>query len=475
MKQKSPFTMSIRKYRSIILCLCVFMFYSATTFAQVNIRGTVTDNNSEPLIGVNVIVKESRQGTITNVDGEFNLTVPNLNAELEFTYVGFQPQTVALNGKSLIKVVMAEDAELLEEIVVVGYGTQKKVSVTGSVAQISSRDITNAPAGNISSLLAGKLPGLTAKQSTGQPGADGSAIRVRGISTLGDGSATIIVDGVQRGFANIDPNDIDKISILKDASSAAVYGVQGAGGVILVTTKRGLIQRPKITYSGKISYNQNTQFPKFLNGPDYIRWYNRALEMDGIEPIFTQELYNKSLNGDPEGKVSDTNWFNEIMKPGAYSSNHNINVSGGNERTKYFLSMGYLSQDGIIDNFDYKRYNVRSNIDVNLNHGFRLELDLAARQEKRNAGFFSTGNQEWNNPITLASKIFPFLPTSYDGLPTVGHFSKAITFNPVVYNNTIIAKTLIKRIAGLTSNNKGISNCRATFPHPSYGPGIYYG
>jgi TonB-dependent outer membrane receptor, SusC/RagA subfamily, signature region len=284
------------------LSFCALIIYSATAYAQVNVSGTVTDQNNESLIGVNVIVKDTRQGTVTNVDGEFSLTVPNANAVLEFSYVGFRTQEISLNGRTYIQVMMSEDTELLDEVVVVGYGTQKRVSVTGSVAQIDSREILQAPSGDISSLLAGKLPGLTAKQNTGQPGSDGSSIRIRGISTLGNGSPTFIVDGVQRGFASIDPNDIDKISILKDASSAAVYGVQGAGGVILVTTKRGVSQRPKITYTGKVSYNQNTNFPKFLNGPDFIKYYNKALEMDGKDPVFTEDLYNKALNGDPEGK-----------------------------------------------------------------------------------------------------------------------------------------------------------------------------
>lgn len=415
--------------------LLLFLFTSLATFAQVNVRGNVTDSSGETLIGVNVVVKDSRQGTVTDIDGNFSLSVPTANSTLVFTYVGFTQLEVPLNGRNQLNVVMEQDSELLDEVIVVGYGTQRKVSVTGSVAQIDSRELLQAPSGNITSLLAGKLPGLSAQQSSGQPGSDGATLRVRGLSTMGEAAATLIVDGVQRNFAQLDPNDIETISILKDASSAAVYGVQGAGGVILVTTKRGTIQKPKISYTGKVSYNQNTNFPKFLDGPDFIRYYNQALVMDGLDPIFSEELYNKSLNGDPEGKIGNTNWFNEIMKPGSYSNHHNISVNGGTESMRYFLSAGYLSQDGIIDNFDFQRYNVRSNIDANLNQGFRLELDLAARQERRHSGYFGVSNQAYNNPISLASRIFPFLPTEYDGLPTVGHFTRTNTFNPVVFNN----------------------------------------
>lgn len=437
MKKGRDFSSRERKQKWLLFALSFFalMIYSVSMYAQVNITGVVNDSNSEPLIGVNVILKGTRQGTVTNIDGEFTLTVPNTNEIIEFSYVGFQTQEIPLNGQTYLKVTMTEDTELLDEVIVVGYGTQKKVSVTGSVAQIDSRELLKAPSGNITTLLAGRLPGLSAQQSSGQPGADGAAIRVRGLSTMGEAAATLIVDGVQRNFAQLDPNDIATISILKDASSSAVYGVQGAGGVILVTTKRGTIQKPKISYTGKVSYNQNTNFPKFLDGPDFIRYYNQALVMDGLEPMFSEELYNKSLYGDPEGKIGNTDWFNEIMKPGSYSNHHNINVNGGTESMKYFVSAGYLSQDGIIDNFDFQRFNVRSNVDANLNMGFRLELDLAARQERRDRGYFSVGSQEWNNPIMLASRIFPFLPTEYNGLPTVGHFIRENTFNPVVYNN----------------------------------------
>lgn len=419
--------------RFLIVSICFLM--TMNTYAQVSVRGKVVDSSGESLIGVNVIVKESNLGTVTNEEGCFEVMVPSLNSTLIFTYVGFIKVEEPLKQRTNLDIVMHQDVELLDEVIVVGYGTQKKVSVTGSVAQIGTKEISQAPSGNISSVLAGKLPGLTAKQSSGVPGGDGSTIRIRGISTTGDGSAMLIVDGVQRNYANLDPNDIDKISILKDAASAAVYGVQGAGGVILVTTKRGQNQRPMITYSGKVSYNQNTKFPKYLDGPDFIKWYNKALEMDGNDPVFTHEIYEKSLYGDPEGKIGNTDWFKEIMKPGSYSTHHNINVNGGSDRVKYFLSIGYFNQDGIVDNFDFTRYNARSNMDVNLNHGFKLELDFAARQEKRDRGYFSVSNQAWNNPIMLASRVFPFLPTSYEGIPTTGAFNKVITSNPVVYNN----------------------------------------
>jgi len=416
------------------LFLSLFFFTTFISYAQINVRGKVTDTKGEPLIGVNVTVKGTNQGTVTDNEGMFSLQVPNENSVLEFSYVGFKTMEIPLNGQTSLNVTMNEDIEMLEEVVVVGYGTQKKIHVTGSVSQISAEDILKAPSGNITHTLVGKLPGLVATQKSGQPGSDNANLLIRGVSTLGDASPMIIVDGVQRGFAYLDPNEIESISILKDASSAAVYGMQGAGGVILVTTKRGTIQKPKITYTGKISYNQNTNYPKFLNGPDFIMWYNKALEMDGQYPLFSQEIYNKVLNGDPEGKYANTDWFDELMKDGAFSSHHNVSINGGNESAKYFISLGYLNQDGILDKFGFTKYNLRSNVDVNLQNGFKLSIDLGARQESRKGGYYSVANQAWNNPISLAQRMLPIVPTEYEGLPVAANI-EAYKYNPIAYNN----------------------------------------
>ncbi len=309
--------------------------------------------------------------------------------------------------------------------------------VTGSLAQVEAKDIISAPSGNLTNALVGKLPGgLVATQKSGQPGSDGSRLLIRGVSTLGDAAPMIIVDDVQRSFTNLDPNEIESITILKDASAAAVYGMQGAGGVILVKTKRGSLQKPQITYTGKVSYNQNTNYPKFLNGPDFIKYYNKAREMDGLEPLFSEEVYNKVLNGDPEGKYANTNWFDELMKDGASSTHHNISVNGGNETAKYFISLGYFDQGGIVDKFAFKRYNLRSNIDVNLNNNFKLGLDLGARQEDRKSGYYSVSNQSWNNPpINLAQRMMPITPTEYGGLPVAANIDESAKFNPMAFNS----------------------------------------
>ena len=314
----------------------LFLLCSIEASAQTTVRGVVTDANGEYLIGVQVQEKGAKQGVSTDANGKFNIAVSNRNAVLTFRYVGYKNHSVALNGKTNVNVMLEEDAKALDEVVVVGYGSQKKQHVTGSVAQLNADEILKAPSGNVSGMLVGRMPGLVAQQKSGQPGADGSNLLIRGVSTLGTAAPMVIVDDVQRSFNNLDPNEIESITILKDASSAAVYGMQAAGGVILVKTKRGSMQRPRITYSGKLLYSQNTNYPKFLNGPDFIKWFNKALEMDGKEPLFTEEVYNKVLNGDPEGKYANTDWFSELMKNGATTTHHNISVNGGNETAKYF-------------------------------------------------------------------------------------------------------------------------------------------
>lgn len=247
MKKKQFFFYKERRNSMLfVFSICFFLISSVNIFAQVQVSGVVQDAKGESLIGVNVLIKDTRQGTITDVDGKFILSVPSTNEVLEFSYVGFKPLNVSLNGRTSLNITMHEDSEMLDEVVVVGYGTQKKMSVTGSIAQISAEDISKAPSGNISASLAGRLPGLVATQQSGHPGS-GATLLIRGKSTTGDSAPMLIVDDVQRSFSSLDPNEIESITILKDATAAAIYGMQGAAGVILVTTKRGRQQKPLIT------------------------------------------------------------------------------------------------------------------------------------------------------------------------------------------------------------------------------------
>lgn len=429
---KVNFRLSIcRMALSMILLICS----SATVLAQELVNGVVQTRDGEPLIGVviKVVGDKDAQPALSDIDGKFSINVPNLNAKIATSYIGYESTVLSLNGRKSVIITMAENAKLLDEVVVVGYGVQKKQTVTGAIAQVNADELMKAPIGNITASLAGKLPGLVTTQKSGQPGENNATMKVRGVSTLGNSAPIMIVDDVERPFTNIDPNEIESITILKDATAAAVYGMRAAAGVILVKTKRGSNSKPKVTYSGKVAYNQNTNYPKFLNGPDFITWYNKARVMDGLDPMFSENVYDKALNGDPDGKIANTDWFGELMHDGAYSTQHNISVNGGNDQAKYFLSMGYLNENGIIDKIGFERFNFRSNIDVNLDHGISIGLDLSGQKNKNKSGYWNLGNQSWNNPLGLAQRMLPFVPTTYNGLPTAANI-ESVKYNPIAYN-----------------------------------------
>ncbi len=407
MKRERILSKIERKCLLFILSFCVFMIYSATMYAQVNIRGTVKDSNNEPLIGVNVIVKSTQQGTITNTNGEFSLSAPNTNAVLEFSYVGFQTLELSLNGRTNVEVVMSEDTKLLDELVVVGYGVQKKVSITGAVSQIRGEELLKAPITNVTNLLAGRISGVAALQQSGQPGSDASSILVRGAE------AKYVVDGVARDFSQIDPNDIATISVLKDASAAAVYGLD-ASSVIIITTKRGAALPSKINFTASYGITTNTEMLELLDGPQFAYWWNKAREMDGNSPVFSQEHVRKMLAG--EGGWGNTNWYKETFGTGT-NANYNVNASGGTDNLKYFVSLGYFDQKGNVKNFDYDRISLRSNIDATIVQNLTLNFDISGRIENRLRSTWSSDPTVGGNIAQQAVRALPFTPMEWDGLP----------------------------------------------------------
>jgi len=368
--------------KSMLAILCWLM--SVTMFSQtISVRGKITNKQGEPLIGVTVIIKGTTRGTISDSNGNYMLTDVPSNATLDFSYVGMKSQEIPVGGRTIINVVMEEDVQALEELIVIGYGVQEKAHVTGSVAQIDSKELMVAPMPNVSNMLAGKLPGLIVRQRTATPGADQSELLIRGYGTYNDSSPLFLVDGVPRDPNTVDPADIESITILKDAASAAVYGLKAAHGVILVKTKRGAIdKKPQITYSGSQTFSKNTRFPKFLNGPDYARWHNKARELDGNEGYFSEEDIEKITYGDPDGIFGNTNWIDAVFKDHGSTQQHNLSVIGGSQNTQFFFSGGFMDQEGIIPNSGCEKYNVRSNIDVQINNEFKASLDLRGLYRK---------------------------------------------------------------------------------------------
>lgn len=337
-----------------------------------SISGKVLDDKGEPLIGVTVQEKGTTNGTVTDIEGNFSFKTSGSNPQIVVSYVGFNSQV--LRGANNMHIIMQPTQKMLDELVVVGYGVQRRASVTGSVESVEAKDLVTTKSANVTNALAGKLPGLRAIQRSGAPGDDAASVDIRGY-----GSALVIVDGVQRSFSELDPNDIESISILKDAS-AAVYGFKGANGVILVKTKSGQQGKAKITYTGYYGIQKITRYPELDNAYQYATLYNEAQQNIGVTAPYSNEQLESYRNGS-----QGTNWYEATIRKSAPMTYHNVNVSGGTDKVKYYFSFGLLGQSGIFKSKDYsyKRYNVRSNISAEIVKGFTVSLQLSGRYDKR--------------------------------------------------------------------------------------------
>lgn len=442
----------------------LFALISVGANAQVKVEGSVFDEMDNPLIGVSVFTENRRAGTVTDVDGHFSITVPNTKVALTFSYVGYTTQKVSLKGRKLLKVVLKEDSELLDEVVVVGYGTQKKGSVTGAIAQVSNKELKKAPSGTLSNMLAGRLPGLITKQSGGQPGQDGSNLYIRG-DGAGDGSVLIVVDGViQDYFPDFSPDEVESVTILKDATAAAVYGVRAAAGVILVTTKRGSLQKPTVTLNSSVTLSQNTSFPKFLNGPDYAYWYNKAQLLDGVAEEnlrFSPEDIERINNPGPDEEIyGSTDWFDLLFKDIAPTYTNTVSVSGGNERIKFFTSLGAYNQEGVVKNTSYDKYNFRSNIDAQVTKNLDFSMNLSGFVDKVLSPGASVGRNAYAGVFQQAMLSYPYLkPYTKDGMPIASYNT-----NGQGNNNGIAARDLSGKQSSKTTRFQGDISLRYKLP-----------
>ncbi len=377
--------------------------------AQVKVRGTVVDNQNEPIVGASIIVENTTTGTIVDITGQFELNVPSKDVTLLFSCIGFVDKKVPLNGLTELHIVLETEELGLDEVVVVGYGTQKRASITGAVSQIDGKELEKAPVTNVSNMLGGLISGVITNQTSGQPGSDAASILIRGEG------AKYIVDGIERDFNEIDPNEIATISVLKDAASASVYGLD-ANAVIIVTTKRGKIGSSHISFTGGYGISTNANMLEMLDGPGYAYWYNKAREMDGDAPVFSSKHIEMMLNDDPSDGWGNTNWYKDAFGIG-HNSNANLNASGGTEKIKYFVSLGTYNQKGNLSGFDYDRINIRSNIDARVANNLDLTFDIAGRIEDRNAPGFSGNPNDWNNIPQQALRAHPYVPKEIDGIP----------------------------------------------------------
>jgi TonB-linked SusC/RagA family outer membrane protein len=333
----------------------------AQTREEKRITGTVVDEHGEPVIGANVVEKGTTNGMITGFDGKYTILV-NPGAVLQITYIGFRPVEMPVGNNTTINIRMEEDLQELEQIVVVGYGVQKKSSVVGSISQISSESLEGRSVPVLSNALTGQMPGVTLIQRSGRPGASPGSIRVRGVGSFGgDGSksdAMVLIDGIPGDINDVRPEEVSTISVLKDASTAAIYGARASNGVILITTKLGREGKIKVGYSGYVGFVAATALPKFLASGDYAEAYNEA---SGSQ-IYSAEAIQKFRNGSDPDNYPNSDFVNDILGGNGFQNGHDITLTGGEGANNYYLALGYISQDGIVEKNNYSRYNVRINM-----------------------------------------------------------------------------------------------------------------
>ena len=406
--------------------------YATTTEVTITqqkkaINGVVFDGGlNEPLIGANVVVKGTTNGTVTDLDGKFTLEAAP-NDILVISSIGFKSLEIKASDAAKGKITLQEDTQALDEVVVVGYGVQKKANLTGSVAHISAEAIESRSVASVSAALAGQIPGVTAIQSSGAPGSQTASITIRGTNSINGGSPLVIVDGVPGSMNTIDPQDIESLTVLKDAASSAIYGVQAANGVILITTKKGKKgDKARINYSGSVAWSSPVALLKFLGAGDYAMLYNEAVKNENPNAIlpYTEEDIQNYRNG----TLPDTDWYDETFKKNALETYHNLSINGGSEKTSYNASIGYTRQDGLIDVNKYDRFNGRISVDSDINKWLTAGLNVS--------GYRGTKNDGWEGYASLrqyCNRLAPIYPVYNDD----GSFYYSGLNNPVAHlNNT---------------------------------------
>ncbi|WP_143307190.1 TonB-dependent receptor [Chitinophaga vietnamensis] len=376
------------------------------------IIGAVLENKTNAVLpGVSVQVKGTSRGTQTQADGTYSLQVPANSKTLIFSFIGYETKEVEITASNQTDVTLVPSSLGLKDVVVVAYGQQKKATVTGAIASISTKELVQSPVSNLTNALAGRLPGLITTQRSGEPGVDASTLYIRGVGTLNGASPIIMVDGIERPMDYVDPNDIETLTILKDAAATAVLGMRGANGAILITTKRGKAGPPSVNFRASTGITEATRLPKYLGSYDYASLLNEALQNDGAQPAFT----DKQLQGYKDGTLPNTDYYKFIMKPSTVAQ-ANLNVSGGNNIARYFISAGYNVQDGLYahtkenqdgysGNNNMKRYNLRANVDVDITPTLAARVDIAGIMTDRR-----DGNNSASSIMNLANRMAPIYP-----------------------------------------------------------------
>ncbi|MDA3930270.1 MAG: TonB-dependent receptor [Prolixibacteraceae bacterium] len=407
MKNRNSLVNQKSSFKTMLLLVFLLVFQFSVFAQEKQVTGTVFDESGETLPGVNVLVKGTTIGTVTNIDGNYSITVDAATKELLYSFVGYLDQTVAIGNKSEISITLEEDILEMDEVIVVGYGTQKKSDLTGSVASVSAESLEKLPSSRIDEALQGKAAGVVVLQNSGQPGS-APAIRVRGLATINGGSPLIVVDGISGGsLANINPADIESIEVLKDAASQGIYGSAGGNGVILVTTKKGKVGKLQT----KLDIYAGLQEPwiKILNIADaqqYAAMLNQYNQSKELEDYFPQNESGQYLNPENDEVLSSTNWADEIFRL-ALVQNYNLSVSGGKENAKFFFGTNYNAQEGTVKKTSNDRFSVRLNSEFKLFDKVTIGENFSVTNNVRSG---TSERNEYSSPLSTSIQMLPFVP-----------------------------------------------------------------
>lgn len=397
------------------------------------IKGIVIDVNSIPIIGANIIELGTSNGTVTDINGQFSLSVDE-SAKIRVSYIGYIDQEVSVIGNNTFNIILQESSEVIDEVVVVGFGTQKKVSVTGSISQISTDNVLKVSTPNIANAISGRMPGIITRQSSGEPGYDAAQVYIRGLASLTNNSPLVLIDGVERDMNLINAQEIESFTVLKDASATAVYGARGANGVIIITTKRGREEKPIVTLRTELASLHALRLPNYINSEKYALLMNEALILNGQKERWSKKEIEKYRDGSDPFLYPNSNWTDAVLKKDTWQTINNLSITGGTKLIRYYLNVGYTLQDGLYKedtnnkystNAKISRYNFRSNTDVNLTNNFTLQLGIGGIIQKGNYPGFGAG--DIFNALRIISPIaYPIL--NPDG--SLGGAQSYIGWNP---------------------------------------------
>lgn len=398
-----------------LLLFTFLLLFEIPIYAQQQlVKGTVVDSNGEAIIGVNVVTIDGKTGVITDIDGNFQLDVP-VGSIIKVSFIGYVTQEIKTTAETM-KIVLNEDTQTLDEVQIVAYGVQKKVTVTGALSGVKGEKLAEMPVGSISSMLAGPVSGVSSVQYSGEPGTS-AKLYIRGQATFGDSTPLVQVDGVERDLNDIDPNEIEDITVLKDASATAVFGIRGANGVILVTTKRGSEGKPKISFSTMESILFPTKLVEMANSYQYALYHNIMKTGDGQKALFSDDVIEKFRTHSDPLRFPDVDWQDYILKKHTFQTRNNINISGGTKNVRYFLSAGMYTEGGLMKQFDqsynnsfqYRRFNYRSNVDLDVSKSTTLSFNINGIVGNTNKPYISNVN-------SLIRQIYWATPFSSPGL-----------------------------------------------------------